>query len=234
MRGRIVRTYGRAAWGAAALATLACGGGSKKEEPTPEQQITAPLPTAGIAGQRVSLFPLTLVAAEDSLGWQHLLADRRKTLLQADSVIAELIGGRAPEVTWVYPAELRHAARRSAGVASSPDQMGTAILRIGGMADVPDPLRSQLRSLIGIAGGRYALVPAALIYKRAIRPAAGRGTRPPVAAPPDHQTATAELAMALVDARLGKVKWRTVARGDGTDPWTALTAALKKLTPGIP
>jgi len=37
-----------------------------------------------------------------------------------------------------------------------------------------------------------------------------------------------------VDVRLGRVAWRTVARGEADDPWTALTRAVKALTPGLP
>jgi hypothetical protein len=46
--------------------------------------------------------------------------------------------------------------------------------------------------------------------------------------------ATAELSIVMVDVRLGRVVWRTVARGEGADAWTALTAAVKGLTPGLP
>ena len=209
-------------------AALACGPKHVKETAPPP---TAPLPTAGIAGQRVGLLPLTLVAAEDSLHWNAVLSDRAATLGRADSVIATLITARAPEVTWVRPDELRRAARRSGGVAPDPGQLGTAILRADRLVDVPDPLRSQLRTLVALAGGRYVMIPAALVYRR--RPAAGVGTQPvaPLHSPP---TATAELSIVLVDARLGKVGWRTVARGDGTDPWSALTQAVKALTPGLP
>jgi hypothetical protein len=45
---------------------------------------------------------------------------------------------------------------------------------------------------------------------------------------------TAELSVVLIDTRVGKVGWRTVARGEGQDPWTALTRAMKSLTPGLP
>lgn len=220
--------FGRGAWGVVAAGALACGGGPKQAQ-EPKPQPTAPLPTAGLAGQRVALFPLTLVAAEDSLHWEALLADRRALLARADSVLGALITARAPEVTWVPPGDLRAAARRSAGVASDPDQIGTAILRADRLVDVPDPLRSQLRTLAALAGGRYALIPAALVYRRAGGQAGGRA-EPPKEVPP----ATAELSVVLVDVRRGQVGFRTVARGDGDDPWTALTAAVKSLTPGLP
>ncbi|HEU5261161.1 MAG TPA: hypothetical protein VFU41_07030 [Gemmatimonadales bacterium] len=216
-----------------AAALVGCGGKQHTEEPAP----TAPLPTAGIAGQPVSVLPLTLIAAEDSLHWEQVLADRRATLSRADSIIAALLATRAPEVSWIPPERLRREARRAAGLAADPDRMGTALLRAEQMLDVPDPLRTQLRTLVALAGGRFAVVPAALVYRRSGGQADRRSValaEQPTARRPDRLTATAELSVVLVDTRLGKVVWRTVARGDGADPWTALTGALKSLTPGLP
>lgn len=206
------------------LAVLSCGGKKSAQTPTPIP--TAPLPTAGLAGQRVALTPLALVAAEDSLHWDALIADRRATLDKSDSIIGTLLGARAPEVTWVGPAELRHVARRAPGIAADPDQMGTPFLRADNIVDVPDPLRYQLRTLMGLAGGRYALVPAGLVFRVAdsTHSAVGQSGR----------QAVAELSMVMIDTRVGKVGWRTVARGEGPDPWTALTRAVKSLTPGLP
>ena len=217
----------RGAWCVVALA-LACGGKKTTEPPAPVP--TAPLPTAGLAGQRVSLFPLTLVGAEDTLHWEVELADRRAALDKSDSIIGALLGGRSPEVTWVTPADLRRAARRGAGVAADPDQMGTALLRADKLIDVPDPLRYQMRTLVALAGGRYALIPAGLVFRRATPPSSPGGAQHGAPLP----IAIAELSVVLVDARLGKVGWRTVARGEGDDPWTALTRAVKALTPGLP
>jgi len=162
-----------------------------------------------------------LVAAEDTLHWDALIADRRTTLDKSDSIIATLLTARAPEVTWVAPPELRHVARRAPGIAADPDQMGTPFLRASNIVDVPDPLRYQLRTLMGLVGGRYVIVPAGLVFRRTVRRSEGR-------------SATAELSVLLIDSRIGKIGWRTVARGDGEDPWTALTRAVKSLTPGLP
>ncbi|HEV8511620.1 MAG TPA: hypothetical protein VGQ48_14295 [Gemmatimonadales bacterium] len=211
----------RVACGVALVAALGCGGKKSSQEPVPIP--TAPLPTAGLAGQRVALTPLALVAAEDSLHWDTLLADRRAALDKSDSIIGTLLGARAPEVTWVGPAELRRVARRAVGIAADPDQMGTPFLRAENIVDVPDPLRYQLRTLLGLVGGRYAMVPAGLVFRK---PPVGPSARPPVA--------VAELSVVLIDTRTGKIGWRTVARGEGDDPWTALTRAVKSLTPGLP
>jgi hypothetical protein len=162
-----------------------------------------------------------LVAAEDTLHWDTMIGARRAALDKSDSIIGTLLAARAPEVTWVGPAELRHIARRAPGIAADPDQMGTPFLRADNIVVVPDPLRNQLRTMMGLVGGRYALVPAGLVFRRT----AGR---------PDGRTATAELAVVLIDSRVGRVGWRTVARGEGDDPWTALTRAVKNLTPGLP
>jgi len=224
---------------AVVAATLAgCGGKQHVEEPTP----TAPLPTAGIAAQQVGITPLTLIVAEDSLHWQALLGERRAALAKSDSVIGTLLTTRAPEVTWLLPDELRRAARRAPGIAPDPDQMGTAILLRGGGREeiVPDPLRHELRTLaalVGAGGGRFVLVPAGLVFRRTGGPADGRtggAAARPTARPPDRPSATAELTVVMVDVRTGRVGFRTVARGEGDDPWTALTGAVKSLTPGLP
>ena len=217
----------RGAWYVTVLVGVACGGKSRSnQELTPAP--TAPLPTAGLASQRVPVLPLTLLAAEDSLGWDSLLADHRAALGRADSVLGALLVARAPEVTWVFAEELRRAARRAPTVAVNPDQMGTAVLRAEAVERIPDPLASELRTLVALAGARYALVPAALVYRRSGGPAVGQSD---VATLPK---GTAELSVVLVDARFAQVGWRTVARGAGEDPWTALTRAVKALMPGLP
>jgi len=213
-------------------AVLACGGKRPVKGPAP----AAPLPTGGLAGQQVSVLPLTLIAAEEELHWDTSLADRRAALARADSVIEALLRARAPEVNWLFPDELRRVARRAPGVAPNPDQMGTALLRAENLSVIPDPLRSQLRTLVALAGGgggRYALVPAALVYRRPGAPEKALGAvGAQHAAPLD--SATAELSMAMVDVRLGRIEWRTVARGDGDDPWSSLGRAMKSVTPGLP
>ncbi len=217
---------------------MACGGKPPSESPVPAP--TRPLPTAGIAGQPVSLLPLTLIVAEDSLHWTSQLGERRAALTKSDSILGALLKARAPEVSWVLPEDVRRAAHRAPGVVADPDQMATAVLRVESITQVPDPLRSQLRTLAAVAGsgGRFVVVPAALIYRRPLARSDPKGL-------PDGRTRTiyptsgaaagaAELSVVLVDVRTGQVGWRTVARGEGDDPWTALVRAVKSLTPGLP
>lgn len=175
------------------------------------------LPTARINGQTVAILPITLVVADPALQADSSYApyaDRRVALARADSLISEGIVSRAPEVNWVPPRDLRKIARRSAGYLVDPDQMGQAVLRGPKILVVPDPLRSSLRSLMAVAGGRLALVPAAI----------GFGPEP------DGQI-RADLSLVLADARTGKVVWRSVAYGRGKSPDQALNAAVAAVLP---
>ncbi len=197
------------------LLLTACGGAQPAtDEPEPSQ--AAPLPTSGIAGQSVSVYPLTLLATEESLGWESMVQPREEALARADSLIAVFLEERAPEADWVLPEALRRAHRQAPSMLANPDKMGTSLLR-SPFEQVPDPLRIQMRALTGVAGGEYALVPASLVFY----------------AEPDDQ-GRAELTMVLVNVRLGRPVWRSVADGVAGDPWTATWNALKTLVPGLP
>ena len=204
---------------------LACGGNQPPDNPEPEdgaeerQSRALPLPTAGIAGQPVTVYPLTFLVTEESLkraGWGELLQPREDALRRADSLIAAFLTERAPEADWVLPQELRRVHRQAPNMLADPDKMGTSLLR-GEFEQVPDPLRIQMRSLTGVAGETWALVPASLVFYAETE---DRGR--------------AELTMVLVDVRFGRPSWRTVAEGVATDPWMATWNALKTLVPGLP
>jgi hypothetical protein len=92
--------------------------------------------------------------------------------------------------------------------------MGQAVLRSPKLRDIPDPLRSSLRNLMAVAGGRVAMVPAALAF--------GRDTDGSI---------RADLSLVAADTRSGKVIWRAVASGRGPTPQPALEAALAVVLP---
>jgi len=176
-----------------------------------------PVPVEGLAGQQVALVPLTLVATDPAALPDTVFAplhDRRATLTWADSLIGEAFVGRAPEVNWVLPPALRKIARRSPGIVDDPDQMGQAMLRATRLREVPDPLRSSLRKLMAVVGGRIVMVPAALSFSSDTTGAV-----------------RAELSLVAADSRSGKVLWRSGAMGVGTTPGLALGAALNGVLP---
>lgn len=204
-----------------ALLTISCSAGAQQPAPTPPPAAptpqVVPVPTAALVGQNVALMPITLIAPDPALQSDTVYApyrERRAALLWADSLIGDAFTGRAPEVRWVLPAELRKVARRSPGIVGDPDQMGQAALRSPKLREIPDPLRSSLRNLMAVVGGRMAMVPASIGFGRQ---ADGR--------------IRADLALVAADTRSGKVLWRSVAIGSGSNPREALDAALAAVLP---
>jgi hypothetical protein len=168
------------------------------------------LSTTGLAGQLVTVLPLTMVVSDPRVPGGAGPKARAAILRWADSLFNDALMERAPEVDWVFPPALRRAATRAAGILPSPDRMGQAVMRSPNLKDMPDPLRSYVRQLVALAGGaRFALIPAAMW----ITPAAG-------------DTVTVELSAVLADARVGKVMWRTLATGKGETVADAYHAAL--------
>jgi hypothetical protein len=82
------------------------------------------------------------------------------------------------------------------------------------MREIPDPLRSSLRNLMAVVGGRAVMVPASIGFGRQ---ADGR--------------IRADLTLVVGDTRTGKVLWRSIATGSGANPREALDAALAAVLP---
>jgi hypothetical protein len=208
----IARTLGSCIW---LLPLLACA--AQAQDPLPPLPPVRALATAALAGQTIAVLPITLLVADPALETDTVYArysDRRAALLRADSLVGEALRSRGPEVNWVLPPQLRKVARRSAGVVDDPDQMGQAILRSPKMERVPDPLRSSIRGLVALAGGRMAFVPASLGF-----------------GPEANGQIRADLSLVLADSRSGKVLWRSLAYGRGATPDQALNAAVAAVLP---
>ena len=203
-----------------ALLSISCAAGAQQPMPAtppPQPGQVAPVPTEALVGQSVALMPLTLVAADPALHTDTVYApyrERRTALLWADSLIGDAFTGRAPEVRWILPPELRKVARRSPGIVGDPDQMGQAALRSPKLRQVPDPLRSSLRNLMAVVGGRMVMVPASLGFGRQA----------------DGQL-RADLSLVVADTRSGRILWRSLAAGSGANPREALDAALAAALP---
>ncbi len=197
------------------LVALGCASKPSADDGVPPEPRA--LPTMLFAGRPVALFPVTLMVAEEKLNWRDQLTPRADALAQADSIIATFLTERAPEVNWVLPEALRRAAAQAPRLLPDPDHLGTALLRADNIERIPDPLRSDLRNLTAIAGDRFAAIPASLVWVQT-----------------PEGTARAELALVVADVRFGMVRFRTVASGEGDDPWSALWAALATLVPDLP
>ncbi len=204
----------------AAPLLLACAASAQQPiTPPPPAPLpaVAPVPVQGLVGQSVALMPITLIGADPALQVDSLYSpwrDRRTALSTADSMIGEAFAGRAPEVKWVLPPELRKIARRSPGIVGDPDLMGQAVLRSPKLKNIPDPLRSSLRNLMALVGGRVVMVPAALGFGRQA-----------------DGLVRANLSLVAADVRNGKIVWRSAPAGSGATPAEALAAALAAALP---
>jgi hypothetical protein len=204
-----------------ALLSISCSARAQQPAPptAPSHAVpkVLPVPIQALVGQNVALMPITLIAPDPALQSDTIYApyrERRTALLWADSLIGDAFSGRAPEVHWVLPAQLRKVARRSPGIVGDPDQMGQAALRSPKLREIPDPLRSSLRNLMAVVGGRVVMVPASIGFGRQA-----------------DGLIRADLSLAAADTRSGKVLWRSLAIGSGANPREALDAALAAVLP---
>ncbi len=195
------------------LATVAGCGGHHPQQPAPNPFLNVPISVAAFAGQKVVVLPLTLAITDEHLAADTLLGVRSKVLPWSDSLFADALTGRAPEVTWVLPPELRRAARRSAGLAGEPDHYAHAILRDPLLKIVPDPLRGQIRTLVALVDARYVLAPAAEMFSA------------------DSAGVKVELNLVIADARTGMIGWRSLATASAATPAQAFRAAMAKVLP---
>jgi hypothetical protein len=188
------------------------------QQPSKPKVPAIPLATAGLAGQGVAVLPLTMVVGDPRVPGTSGAKARGVLLQWADSLLADALAERAPEVTWILPPALRRTGQRATGLLPSPDRMGQSVMRAPNLKEMPDPLRSYVRQLLALSNGaRYALIPASLY----LSPATG-------------DSLTVQLAAVLADGRLGRVVWRTLAIGTGATADEAYRAALATMFPPDP
>ncbi|MBM4188451.1 MAG: hypothetical protein FJ206_14205 [Gemmatimonadetes bacterium] len=180
-----------------------------------KKPITQGLVTAAVAGQGVAIIPIEMVVVDPSVAPNTVPGDRPTIRRWVDSLITDGALTRAPEVNWVSPVELRRIARRGGGLVPNPDQMGQSVMRGWSITSVPDPLRSNLRKLVAVAGGwRYALIPAALVFTT-----------------DSTGVLAANLSVLLADTRTGRVVWRSMAKGAGGSADQVLGKAVATIFP---
>lgn len=184
-----------------ALASAGCAGGGA----SPAQQGGASAPTgrplAGLAAQRIIVAPVAVIAEGDSLGWAAGIPRQREWLRQLDQEIATELGARGLEGAWVFPEALAKGFQRNPTLSPDPYRLAVDplrnVTRPSPELRAPDPLASQLRTLVAVHDGRFVLLPVQVGFEPA-GAAGGRGV----------------LRLLLVDARTTEVRWAGDVRSD--------------------
>lgn len=192
----------------------ACSSPSTAQNPAPREQRRTGLVRESLIGMPVPLLPLTHIVRDTALQDSVLSRPRTALLAWADSILAEALVERAPEIEWLYGEELGRVARKGAGMLPEPSRFGHSILRSPQLKTVPDPTRSHFRTLTALAGARYVFVPASLQLTR------------------DEDGAVRATLMAVVsDSRTGAIPWRAEAFGSGATVAAALRATIDYFLP---
>ena len=168
-------------------------------ESVPVEQPARPL--AQLAAQRVILTPAFSLVTVDPLGWGATIAHPRDYLRQLDDELARELGERGLRTQWVYPADLVRAAKANPTYAADPYSLGVNVLRSNAMVSgsrYGDPLATQIRTMVALHdGARAVLVPVELRFEKT-----------------DTGQGVAVLRLALLDGRLGDIRWIGFVRGD--------------------
>lgn len=175
----------------------------------PADEVSAPIepparPLAQLAAQRVILVPAFSLAATDPMGWGASIPKSRDYLKTLDDELATALGERGLKSQWIYPADLVKAAKINPTYAVDPYALGVNVLRSNAIASgskLGDPLVTQLRTMIALQdGARAVVVPIELRFEKL---PTGKGV--------------AVLRVALLDGRLGDVRWVGTVRSDPAD-----------------
>ncbi|HET9425871.1 MAG TPA: hypothetical protein VFO55_10905 [Gemmatimonadaceae bacterium] len=193
----------RASLFTATVFSVACGGSKPAANSTTPEPESHPL--SGIVGQNIIIAPVQAMRAAPELGWTGLPA-ARPLLARLDSAIADSVRSRVGNLQWVFADGVAKAAANNPTYATDPRALAVNPLRSPALKvndRLPEPLASQLRTMIAFQDARLVLVPVELRFERT---EAGLG-RPAVR-------------LVLVDPRLSVVRWIGEVKGADSPAFT--------------
>jgi hypothetical protein len=153
------------------------------------------------------VLPVQYVSFQKSLGWEESVPNASAYLARLDTVIASTFTARGLGQSWTFGPEVARAARLNSIIMPNARALSAEWLRGRLLPDqtVREPLASQVRSLVGLKGSRYALLPVEIRFE-------GEGG-----------TGVATMRLVMIDSRLAQVRWAGEIR---TDPARSFSPAL--------
>jgi hypothetical protein len=176
-----------------ALVLAACAGQHPSEAPTPQAPAR---PLAALVAQQVIVAPTHSLSEVDPFGWTKQIPRSREYLRSLDDAIVTELAARGLGTHWIYPPALLRASRASPSYAVDPYSLGAGALKnpnVVGGTRLGDPLATQLRTMVALQeSARAVLLPVELHFER-------DGDK--------RDQGVAVLKVALIDGRLGEVRW---------------------------
>jgi hypothetical protein len=164
-------------------------------------------PLAPLVAQQVIVAPTHALHEVDALGWTEQIPRSRAFLRELDADIETELAARGISKQWVFPAALERASRLNPSYAVDPYTLAADPLKnptvIAG-SRIADPLTTQLRTMVALQEtARAVLIPVELRFEKL---PSGEGI--------------AVLHVALIDGRLGEIRWIGDVRSDASPTFT--------------
>ncbi len=162
---KISAAVGAALFAMTALATVPSRADAQDKSKTPHQHVLAAFST-----RRLMILPTHYLRMGDSLNWAGQITDQTAYLAALDDEIAFAFADRGVKKAWVFPAAIDAMVKRNEPYAPDPHAMAAQWLRFPGPKrlpqQVPDPIASQLRTLVAMQeGGQLVLLPVELRFE---------------------------------------------------------------------
>lgn len=182
-----------------ALGLTACARPAPETTPPP-----VPIrPLASLTSQQVVVVPTQMLRETDALGWTAQVPRSRELLRALDDSIRAELAARGVEKQWVFPEALERTAKLNPSYAIDPytlDTRGLASPSMVAGTRIAGTLATQLRTTVALQeSARAVLIPVELRFDRL---PSGEGA--------------AVLHVAVVDARMGDIRWIGDVRSDSS------------------
>ncbi|HUQ20939.1 MAG TPA: hypothetical protein VM099_15075 [Gemmatimonadaceae bacterium] len=178
-------------------------GSSSAAEPAPQQA-----PLGFIVGRSVLILPVQRNVIYPDSSWRMEMTKGLAFPQALDDAIESALKSRGLGATWTFAPAISAMARRNAGLIPDPHVLAvgnlTRLTKAGDDA-LPQALGSQIRELVAMREGRYALLPTAVRFSRN---AAGE---------------RATLVLYLIDSRTARIAWSGQVN---SDPAASITGAM--------
>ncbi len=150
----------RAPFGALVAAAFLYGCASAPKQA--KEDGAAPVsPLSGMIGRHMVVFPGQYLALAGPGGTWDITQEGRTLLPILDEEIADAMRKRGANNNWTFGPDITARADRNAGLAGDPRQLSVQAVRRNPAGDtpLPEPLASQIRTLVSLTNARYALLP---------------------------------------------------------------------------